>query len=155
MDKSVTHEDFYALAEFRYEIRKFLIVSERIARTAGLQPQQYVLLLALRGLPPEKEPTIVVLAERLQIRHSSAVELISRLAQRGLIRRHRSNNDSRKVFIRLTRVGEALIEKLVRRRFDELVSGQPVLVDALHRIIAAARGIGATKHIGRHVKEVP
>ncbi len=139
MNKTIIAEDYRALAEFRYEIRKFLIVSERIARSAGLQPQQYTMLLALRGLPPDLEPTIVVLAERLQIRHNTAVELVNRLAKRGLVRRYRSKSDSRKMLIQLTPAGDALIEELVRRRFDELVSGQPVLVKALNRIVIVAR----------------
>jgi DNA-binding MarR family transcriptional regulator len=145
MDTTITAEDYRALADFRYEIRKFLIVSERIARSAGLQPQQYMMLLALRGLPPDMEPTIVVLAERMQIRHNSAVELLNRLAKRGLVRRYRSKSDSRKMLIRLTSTGDALIEELVRRRFDELVSGQPVLVNALNRIITVASGGSAMK----------
>ncbi len=136
---TITADDYRALAEFRYEIRKFLIVSERIARGAGLQPQQYTMLLVLRGLPPNLEPNIVVLAERLQIRHNTAVELVNRLARRDLVRRYRSKNDSRKMLIQLTPAGDVLIEELVQRRFDELVSGQPVLVKALKRIITVAR----------------
>ena len=141
----IADEDYRALAEFRYEIRKFLIVSERIACSAGIQPQQYMMLLALRGLPRDQEPTIVVLAERLQLRHNSAVELVNRLAQRGLVRRVRSESDSRKMLIRLTATGEALIEKLVMKRFDELVASQPVLVKALNRIITVARNRSAMK----------
>ena len=145
MDKTIATEDFRALAEFRYEIRKFLIVSEKVARSAGLQPQQYTMLLALRGLPADKEPTILVLAERLQVRHNTAVELVDRLVKRGFVRRHRSTSDSRKMIIRLTLAGSALIEKLVRRRFDELVSNQPVLVRALNRITTIARSRSARK----------
>jgi hypothetical protein len=64
-------EDCRALAEFRYQIRRFLALSEAVARSGKLQAQQYMLLLALRGLPAGKEPTILVLSERLQIRHHS------------------------------------------------------------------------------------
>ena len=149
MNKTITADDYRALAEFRYEIRKFLIVSERIARGAGLQPQQYTMLLALRGLPPDCEPTIVVLAERLQIRHNTAVELVNRLARRDLVRRYRSKSDSRKMLIQLTPAGDLLIEKLVRRRFDELVSGQPVLVKALNRIITVAGNRSPKKTRGK------
>ncbi len=137
--------DYQALAEFRYEIRKFLIVSEKIARTAGLHPQQYLMLLAVRGLPAEKEPTILVLSERLQIRHNSAVELIDRLAKRGLIRRDRSREDSRKVLVQLTPAGSTLLEKLVRKRFDELVRSHPVLVKALNQIMTIAKRKTAKK----------
>jgi DNA-binding MarR family transcriptional regulator len=149
MVKAISDEDYCALAEFRYEIRKFLIGSERIARGAGLHPQQYTMLLALRGLPPDWEPTIVVLAERLQIRHNTAVELINRLARRDLVRRYRSKSDSRKMLIQLTPAGDLLIEELVRRRFDALVSGQPVLVKALNRIITVARNRSPKKTRGK------
>ncbi len=139
MNRKIDNEDYRALAEFRYEIRKFLIASERIAHSAGLHPQQYMMLLALRGLPSAKEPTILVLAERLQIRHNSAVELVDRLVKRGLVRRHRSQSDSRKILVQLTSAGSALIEKVVQRRYDELVSSQPMLVKALNRVITIAK----------------
>lgn len=134
----LTTQDYQALAEFRYQIRRFLAVSEQIARSGRLQPQQYMMLLALRGLPEGKEPTIFVLAERLQIRHNTAVELLNRLAKRSLVRRYRSENDSREVLIRLTRKGETLIEELVQERFVQLHSSQPELVKALNQVLARA-----------------
>jgi DNA-binding MarR family transcriptional regulator len=138
-------EDFRALAEFRHQVRRFLAVSEEIAYSGRLQPQQYMLLLALRGLPAGKEPTIFVLAERLQIRHNSAVELANRLAKRGLIRRLRSKSDSRMVLIRLTRKGTALIEKLVGKRFVQLHSSQPELIKALNRVLARTNNRGTQR----------
>jgi len=138
MIRNLVTEDYRALAEFRYQIRRFLTVSEEIARSGGLQPQQYMMLLTLRGLPEGKEPTLLVLAERLQIRHNSAVELANRLAKRDLIRRFRSENDSRKVLIQLTRKGAALIEKLVAKRFVQLHCSQPELVKALNQVLARA-----------------
>ncbi len=138
MGKTIGAVDFRALAEFRYQIRRFLIVSERIARSAGLRPQQYMLLLALKGLPDSLEPSILVLAERLQIRHNSTVELVNRLASRGLVRRCRSGSDSRKILVRLTSAGSSLMHRLVQRRYDELVSSQPMLVASLKRIITIA-----------------
>ncbi len=139
MEKNLVTEDYRALAEFRHQIRRFLTVSEEIARSAGLQPQQYTMLLTLRGLPEDKEPTIRILAERLQIRHNSAVELANRLARRALISRVGSREDSRKVLVRLTPKGAALIEKLVRKRFAQLHSSQPALVEALNRVLARTK----------------
>ena len=138
-------EDYRALAEFRYQIRRFLSVSEEIARNGGLRPQQYILLLALRGLPAGKDPTIFVLAERLKIRHNSAVELVNRLVKRGLIRRLRSKSDSRKVLIRLTYKGAALIENLVEKRFVQLHSSQPELVEALNRVLVRSNNKGSRR----------
>ena len=139
MMKTISDEDYRALSEFRYEIRKFLMVSEKIARSHRLQPQQYMVLLTLRGLRPNQEPTIIFLAERLQIRHHSAVGLINRLAKRRFIRRCRSKADSRKTLIRLTSAGNALIEEVVRMRFVELASSQPMLLTALGRIVRIAK----------------
>src|SRR5207245_2469761 len=83
--------------------------SEQAARAAGLEPQQYLLLLALRGLPEGKQATILTLAERLQLRHHSVVGLIDRLEKRGLVRRVRGKEDRRKVLISLTARGEQIL----------------------------------------------
>src|SRR2546425_9425912 len=100
MDRAVSVAEYRALAEFRYQIRRFLNISEQAARAAGLEPQQYLLLLALRGLPEGKQKaTILTLAERLQLRHHSVVGLIDRLEKRGLVRRVQGKEDRRKVLI--------------------------------------------------------
>jgi DNA-binding MarR family transcriptional regulator len=138
-------EDYQALAEFRYQIRRFLAMSEDLAHSGRLQPQQYRMLLALRGLPGGIEPTILALAERLRIRHNTAVELVNRLAGRGFVRRLRSRSDSRKVLIRLTKKGETLIERLVEERFVQLHSSQPELVRALNRVLVRTRAKGAVR----------
>ena len=71
--------DYRGLADFRFEIRRFLNFSERLAHAAGVEPQQHQALLAIKGLPPHRVATIGVLAERLLIQHHSAVELANRL----------------------------------------------------------------------------
>src|SRR5437588_7061226 len=90
--------DYRALAEFRYQIRRFLRFSEEAAYAAGLEPQQHQLLLAIKGLPEGRKATIGELAERLQLRHHSTVELIDRLVKRELVERHRDEEDQRRVF---------------------------------------------------------
>lgn len=80
--------DYQALAEFRFEIRRFLNFSEQIARAAGLEPQQHQALLAIKGLPEHRTATVGVLAERLLIQHHSAVELVNRLETKGLQNAH-------------------------------------------------------------------
>jgi hypothetical protein len=62
------------LAEFRHQIRKFLRYSEDSARAHGIEPQQHQLLLAIKGLPAGKLPTISELADRLQIPHHITAE---------------------------------------------------------------------------------
>ena len=139
MDRAVSVGEYRALAEFRYQIRRFLNVSDQAARAAGLEPQQYLLLLALRGLPEGKQATILTLAERLQLRHHSAVGLIDRLEKRGLVRRVRGKEDRRQVLISLTARGEQILGKLARKRLAELRATGPELVGALHAVIAATR----------------
>lgn len=133
----VTPADYRRLAEFRYRIRRFLAFSEAAARAAGLEPQQHQLLLAAMGLPDGAEPTIGALAERLQIQHNSAVELVDRLAERGLVTRVRSDEDRRRVHVRLTPAGATVLGELSRHHLAELRSSGPLLAQALTAIIAA------------------
>lgn len=94
--------DYESLAELRYQIRRFVHFSEKVARTTGLQPQQHQLMLTVKGLPKGTRPRVAELAERLQIKHHSAVELINRLSAGGYIRRHRGGADRREVLLTLT-----------------------------------------------------
>lgn len=139
MDRAVSVAEYRALAEFRYQIRRFLNISEQAARAAGLEPQQYLLLLALRGLPEGKQATILTLAERLQLRHHSVVGLIDRLEKRGLVRRVRGKEDRRKVLISLTARGEQILGNLARKRLAELRATGPELVRALGAVVGAIR----------------
>src|ERR1051325_8438830 len=95
-------DDVRALAEWRYQIRKFLAFSEEAARSVGVEPQHHQLLLAIKGLPEGKLPTISVLADRMAVRHHTVVELADRLTSRGLLRRTPCPNDRRAVLLSLT-----------------------------------------------------
>ncbi len=112
MAAEITTAEYRALAELRYLIRKFVGEGEAAARAAGLEPQQYLLLLALRGLPEGEEATIRALADRLALKHHSAVELIDRLEVHGYARRSRSRDDRRRVLVALLPVNaiSALLE---------------------------------------------
>ncbi len=136
----MTSAEFRALAEFRYRIRVYLNGSEQAAREAGLEPQQYFLLLALRGLPIGQEPSIRVLAERMQLRHHSVVELVDRLEDRSLLRRERSRRDRRQVFVHLTPGGEKILTRLAKQRLAELRTASPALVRALTALIRSTQG---------------
>jgi DNA-binding MarR family transcriptional regulator len=127
--------DYRALADFRYEIRRFLSFSEEAARAAGVEPQQHQLLLAIKGLPPGRRATVGILSERLQIQHHSAVELSARLEANGLIRRTRSRRDQREVLLSLTRRGEELLHELSLPHRAELRSAGPTLLRALDAVI--------------------
>ena len=127
--------DYRALAEFRHQLRRFLHFSEQAARMAGLEPQQHQLMLALRGLPPGAAATVGVLAERLQIRHHSAVELIDRTAARRLVRRGPGAGDRRQVIVRLTRRGEAVLSRLALAHRTELRTIGPALLGPLRTLV--------------------
>src|SRR2546425_2320373 len=101
MAKEITSAEYQALAELRYRIRKFVREGDAVARAAGLEPQQYMLLLALRGLPDGVEATIRTLADRLALKHDSAVDLIDRMEVHGYVRRSRSRDDRRRVLVGL------------------------------------------------------
>src|SRR5580700_2759747 len=116
-----THHEFQALAEFRYQIRRFLRFSEDQARGSGIEPQQHQLLLAIKGLPEGVKPTIGELAARMLIRHHSAVELVNRLAEHGAVKRVPGDDDHREVLLRLTSKGETLLHNLSVAHHDELV----------------------------------
>ena len=138
MNRSTTTAEYQALAQFRFLIRRFLNNSEKAARSVGLEPQQYMGLLALRGLPENEEPTISMLAQRLQIQHHSAVELVDRMEKRGLFRRERSNRDRRQVHVYVTSRGEKLLSRLVRHRIAELRVSAPELTRALQAVLSTA-----------------
>lgn len=125
------NHDYEVLAQFRYEMRRYLRFSEDAARSYGLEPQQYQLLLAVRGMPTNVEPTIVALAEQMQLRHQSVVELIDRMATKGLVGRSRSTTDRRRVVIRLTDEGERLVALAAAKHVEHLSTVAPTLVETL------------------------
>jgi len=143
--ETLTLSDYEALAELRYQIRRFLSFSEQAARAAGLEPRQHQLLLGLKGLPAKARPTIGELAERLQIQHHSAVELVNRLSAAGYIRRARAGEDRREVLLSLTTRGEKVLRKLSLHHRAELRSAGPALVKALRRAMQGSRVSNGTR----------
>lgn len=135
---SVTDSDYTALSEIRYRIRCFLSFSETSAREVGLEPQQHQLLLAVRGLPAGDEPTIGRIAERLRIQHNSAVELVRRSVDNGLVEKKTASGDRRAVRLALTARGERLLEELAVAHRAELRGAAPALLDALHALLDGA-----------------
>jgi len=131
----VTLSDTRALAAFRYELRLFLAFSEQAARDAGIEPQQHQLLLALGGLPPRQRPNIRTLATRLCVQHHTAVALVDKLSERGLVRRERSTEDKREVLVRLTEPGADLLQQLSRLHRAHLQRVGPEMVAALAAIL--------------------
>src|SRR5215471_7524678 len=118
--KPLNDAEYMALAEFRYQIRKYLRFMEEKAREAGQNPQQYQLMLAIRGLPGGIKPTIGALAERMQLNHNSMVELVDRCERRGLLRRARSGSDRRQVELAITPEGDGFLRRLAAAGRAEL-----------------------------------
>jgi len=133
--RSLTNGDYQSLAEFRHLIRRFLRFSERAAHAAGLEPRQHQLMLVLKGLPANVRPRITEVAERLQIQHHSAVELVNRLEAGGYVRRQRGTKDRREVLLKLTTRGEAVLRDLSLHHRDELRSQGPALLASLKRLL--------------------
>jgi DNA-binding MarR family transcriptional regulator len=135
MTTEITTEEYRALAELRYRIRHFLREGDAVAQASGLEPQQYLLLLTVRGLPAGEEATIGTLAERLVLKHHSVVELIDRLETHGYVRRTRGREDRRRVLVSLLPRGERLLEQVARHRIGELRTNGHELVRAIDQLL--------------------
>jgi DNA-binding MarR family transcriptional regulator len=135
MGEKITTSEYRGLAELRYRIRRFLQEGDDTARQAQLEPQQYLLLLAIRGLPEAQEATIRTLAERLSLRHHSTVELVDRMEAHGYVKRTRGREDRRQVLVSLQSRGEKLLEQVVQQRIIELRANGRALVEAISGLL--------------------
>jgi DNA-binding MarR family transcriptional regulator len=135
MPEKITEEEYRALGELRYLIRRFLQEGDTKAKQVGLEPQQYLLLLAVRGLPAGEDATISTLANRLSLRHHSTVELIDRMEAHGYVKRVRGREDRRQVLVSLQARGEKLLETVVEQRIIELRGTGRALVAAISSLL--------------------
>ena len=138
--RKLTLKEYRALAEFRYQIRRFLHFSDRAVEANGLEWSQYQLMLAIKGAPPGERTRIRDLANRMQIQHHSAVELINRLERGGYVQRERGREDRREVLLALTPKGERVLAELALHHQEELKNAAPKLVAALRRVTAGKNG---------------
>ncbi len=136
---TLTAADYRTLAELRYLLRRFATFSEAAARRAGLTSQQHQALLAVKGSPAGEPLAVGELAERLQLRHHSAVGLVDRLAARGLLVRRIDRGDRRRVLVELTARSQALLATLTRVHREELRRLAPLLRVLLRRVARAPR----------------
>jgi DNA-binding MarR family transcriptional regulator len=120
--RKLAKSDFEALSEFRYQLRRFLRFSELAVAKEGLTPQQYLLLLHLKGLPGRETATVGELAERLQVLPHGALALVNRCEEAGLITRSEDASDRRQVLISMTASGEAKLRSLAALHRAELAS---------------------------------
>ena len=117
----LTKGEFEILANFRYEIRKFLRFSEQVTRKAGITPLQYLMLLNIKGYPGREWATIGEIAERLQAQHHGVVALVSRCEKQGFVERRRSTEDRRRIEVRLQPKGEEFVERLANAHRVQLI----------------------------------
>jgi DNA-binding MarR family transcriptional regulator len=123
-----------SLADFRYALRQFLHFSETSALEAGMQPQQHQLILQVAGAPATAVTTVAFVAERLGLKHNSAVELVDRSEREGLVARDEDPTDRRRAIVRLTRKGERLLDRLAGDHAQELRVMGPRLIENLERV---------------------
>jgi DNA-binding MarR family transcriptional regulator len=136
----VSDEDYERLLQFRTGLRRFLRWSEQQAEHAGLTGVQHQLLLAVRGHPDPRGPTVGEVAEYLLLRHHSTVELVDRVEAAGLVERTSDPSDRRVVRLRLTADGAAVLRRLTRAHLDELGRLGPVPAGLW-------QGLEPTKHL--------
>jgi DNA-binding MarR family transcriptional regulator len=122
VSRPLTKADFEQLADFRYQLRRFLRFSEDVTRSNGITMTQYLLLLQITGFPGRDWATISELAERLQAKHHGVVSLVSRCEALGLVERRPNADDRRVVEVRLTRAGQLTVTRLAQLHRDELAS---------------------------------
>jgi len=142
----LTRAQMRRLAEFRFQLRKFLHFSSLAADAAGIRAQQYQLLQCVWGMPEELDPTIANVAARMLLKHNSAVELVDRTIEQGLLRRCPDPTDHRRILLRMTPLGEKLLGSLAAWHLRELEETGPELIRALRRVLLtpgqAANGNG-------------
>jgi DNA-binding MarR family transcriptional regulator len=130
-----TQSDYERLAAFRYALRCFMEFSQSAAREAGLTPQQHQALLVIKGMPRDRGVTIGDLASWLLVRHHSAVELVDRLEENGLLRRGSDGQDARRALLALTAKGEAALLQLSAAHLEELSRIGPEISDMLRAFL--------------------
>ena len=135
MGRKVTKAEYEAIANFRYALWQFIHFSEEAAGAVGLTPRQHQALLAIKGFPGRDRVLIGELAERLQVRHHSAVGLVDRLVAQGLVTREQGTDDRRRVMVALTADGARLLEQLATTHREELRRVGPQLLEQLEQIV--------------------
>ena len=144
-NKQLIKAQYETLAAFRYALRQFIHFSEEAAQAAGITPQQHQALLAIKGFPGRERVTVGELAERLQLRHHSAVGLVDRLVAEKLVARAPSAEDRRQVFVQLSTRGEHVLEKLSSAHSKQLKRIGPELNLLLNRLTGADEKIPVSR----------
>ena len=123
-----------SLADFRYEMRRFMSFSEAAADRYGIATQQYQLMQVIAAMPEGQSGSISYLADRMVLKHNSMVELVDRAERAGLVKREHDERDLRRSLVRLTPEGESVLMKLVEEHVTELAPKCEPLIEALKNL---------------------
>jgi len=143
-ETKVPPAELRTLAEFRYQLRRFLSFSESATEQRGIATQQYQLIQAIAAVPEGQQASISYLADRMVLRHNSTVELVDRAERAGLVRREPDENDLRRSLVRLTVQGERMLQELAMEHLKELAPRCDHLIRALLELQQASKDGGAT-----------
>jgi DNA-binding MarR family transcriptional regulator len=127
------------LAEFRYQMRGFLSFSESAAEAAGISAQQYQLMQVIAAMPEGKGASISYLAERMILRHNSAVELVDRAVRAGLVKRTTDDEDLRRSIVVMTPEGVVLMARLVNSHLEEISRRGTEITAALEAVLRSGK----------------
>jgi DNA-binding MarR family transcriptional regulator len=136
------------LAELRFQLRKFVSFSESASERLGISAQQYQLLQVVAAVPSGRGVSISYLAERMILRHNSAVELVDRAVRTGLVRRESDEEDLRRSLVKLTPEGSRLLELLVEEHLVELEANGHEIVTAMERLLEGRKGAVGVRGMG-------
>ena len=114
MATGLSKAHFEARSEFRHQLRRFERFGEETALAAGLTFSQFLLLLHVKGMPGRAWAVVGELAERLQLRHHTTVELVARCEAAGLVRRRPDPDDARKVRVLLSAKGDRALQRVAQ-----------------------------------------
>lgn len=132
-------EQLVELAEFRFRLRRFLSFSETAAESLGISAQQYQLLQVIAVVPEGRAASISYIAERMVVRHNSAVELVDRAEKSGLVRRVADESDLRRSLVEITGRGGELLAQLATQHLVELDSEGPEILRTLQAVLEPKR----------------
>jgi len=141
-EMKVAPNELRTLAEFRYQLRRFLSFSETATEQRGIAAQQYQLIQVIAAVPEGQQASISYLADRMVLRHNSTVELVDRAERAGLVRREPDENDLRRSLVRLTPEGERMLQELAAEHLKELAPRCDHLIRALVELQQASKGGG-------------
>jgi DNA-binding MarR family transcriptional regulator len=145
---SISTARLLKLAEFRFQLRKFLRFSEIASEAAGISVQQYQMLQVIAAMPEGQGASISYLADRMILRHNSAVELVDRAVRAGMVRRESDDEDLRRSIVRLMPEGEKVLEQLIPSHLAEIdLRGRDIMA-ALEVVLASRESDAETKPVG-------